>query len=101
MQFRGTEHPIDQVDQDGSGRAKLIFTFCPIFEVSEIMPDGGSTGRATWTAAAFAIFLNIIRDPIIFIPFDWCCQDCLATLPYQLRVAPPFILSNFYVFFIA
>ena len=34
------------VERDGSGRTELIFTFCPIFEVSNVGPDGGSTGCA-------------------------------------------------------
>ena len=34
------------VEQDGSGRAELNFTFCPIFEVSDVGPDGGSASRA-------------------------------------------------------
>ena len=46
MQFKGTKHPLDQFERDGLGRAELIFTFCPIFEVFDIVPDGGSIGRA-------------------------------------------------------
>ena len=34
------------VEQDGLGRAELNFTFCPIFEVSDVGPDNSSTGRA-------------------------------------------------------
>ena len=34
------------VEQEGSGREQPNFTFCPIFEVSDVGPDGGSTGRA-------------------------------------------------------
>ena len=30
----------------GSGRAELNLTFCTIFEVSDVGPEGGSMGRA-------------------------------------------------------
>ena len=60
---------LDQVERDGSGRAELIFTFWPTFEVSDIVPDGDSTGRTRWAAATFVIFLNIIWGPITFTPF--------------------------------
>ena len=33
------------VEHNGSGRAELIFTFCPILEVSDVEPEGGSTAR--------------------------------------------------------
>ena len=34
------------IEHNGSGRAELNFTFCPIFEVSDVGPEGGSTGQA-------------------------------------------------------
>ena len=49
----------------------------------------GWLSRARWATAAFTIYLNIIQGPIILNSFDCCCQDCLATLPYPLGVAPP------------